>query len=441
MKDLISIHKSFVILLYLFFHFLFGNCRTGLDLGDETNLPVISTLFNNRMLLLLKGTYSTDAPLDWSELNGGTGNLYLDDQGAGFDPTFNLDGLPKAGDLQILLDIGEVRISSKFEKGFNELTQIRDSLDSNRFWDFIAPNRQVFCTNTYSLEGNTCLENNGIVKAQDFFNGTGAQFPSNDPSASTVSLTDAITFNLATGGKVMGRQYYYAGIYFRSLVTTYAKNGNAPLIIRFDNRPNIPGSNIVPRNNYIPGTATVAKADIVPKMFPALYSQRPTQADMEIRDGFDPYILEVRVNIKENLMVHSYTAASGNIITFVGFSDSQFDHKGEGDAGGNLLTRARVMYPETASNITITGGGNSLRHHYGVFRILETELTNTLPLAATPAKSGARIRYLNPGDYKLVCLQDARKIDGFPDTVVRETTFSIPDFPFRQTYNVDLSCP
>lgn len=432
--------KSYIILIFGIL-LTFTHCKQGLELGEESSLPVLSTLFNNRMLLLLKGTYSTDSPLEWGELNNGTGDLYIDDQGAGLDPTFNLEGLPKAADLGILLDIGEVRISSKYEKGINDLTQIRNALDSNKFWDFIAPTRQVLCTRTYSFDNNTCIEGNGLLRANDFFTGIGAEYPANDPSAYTVSLTDAISFNQATGGKIMGRQYYYAGIYFRSLVTGYAKNGNAPLIIRFDNRPNIIGSNIVPRNNYFPGTAAVAKTDIVPKMFPALYTQKPTQADMEIRDGFDPYILEVRVNIKENLMVHSYTSAASSTITYVGISDSQYDHKGEGDAGGNLLTRARVMYPETASNITITGGGNSLRHVYGVYRILETEITNVLPLAATPAKTGAKIQYLNPGDYKLICLADATKIDGFPDTVVRETTFSIPEFPFRQTYNVDLSCP
>lgn len=428
-------------LFFLFLSFLvLGECKTKIDLGDETKLPVISTLFNNRMLLLLKGTYATDNPLDWSELNNGTGDLYIDSQGAGLDPDMTLTGLPKAGNLPIFLDIGEVRLSSKYLKGLNELTQIRDTVDSNKFWDYIAPNRQVFCTVTYSFDNNTCTESNGILKAFDFFSGIGAQFPSNDPSSETLSWEEA----LAAGQPWLGRDYYYAAIYFRSIVTGFALDAGLPVRGRFDNRPIVNGLNIVPRNNYVAGTTTAEKSSIVPKLFPALYSQLPTQAvqsDMRIRDGFDPYILEVRVNLKENLMLHSYTSSRSTTVTFVGVSDIFFDHKGEGDAGGNILTRARVIYPEVASSLTISGGGNSLLHYYGIFRFQETDFTNVLPLAATPAKQNAKIKYLNPGTYKVVCLGDLSKRDGYPDTVVRETAFTIPDFPFRQTYNVDLACP
>lgn len=424
----------FILLLNLF---LFIDCKTKLDLGEESKLPVVSTLFNNRMLLLLKGTYATDNPLDWGELNNGTGDLYVDAQGEGLDPTMTLVNQPKVGNIPIFLDIGEVRISSKYVKGLNELTQIRDTVDSNKFWDYIAPNRQVFCTVTYSFDNNTCTESNGILKASDFFNGIGAQFPSNDPSSQTESWESA----LATGQPWLGRQYYYAAIYFRSLVTGYALDAGLPVTGRFDNRPIVNGLNIVPRNNYVAGTTSSAKSTIVPKMFPTLYSQLPTQSDMQIRDGFDPYILEVRINLKENLMLHSYQTSRATTVTYVGVSDIFYDHKGEGDAGGNILTRARVIYPETASSLTISGGGNSLLHYYGIFRYTETEFINVLPLAATPAKQGAKIKYLNPGLYKVVCLGDLIKQDGYPDTVVRETTVGIPEQPFRQTYNVDLACP
>ncbi|PKA12423.1 hypothetical protein CH372_09415 [Leptospira meyeri] len=429
--------SSLKLLILILNVLIFIHCKTKLDLGEESKLPVISTLFNNRMLLLLKGTYATDNPLDWAELNNGTGDLYVDSQGDGLDPVMTLVNQPKAGNVPIFLDIGEVRISSKYLKGLNELTQIRDTVDSNKFWDYIAPNRQVFCTVTYSFDNNTCTESNGILKASDFFNGIGAQFPSNDPSSQTESWESA----LLTGQPWLGRQYYYAAIYFRSLVTGYALDAGIPVTGRFDNRPIVNGLNIVPRNNYVAGTTSAAKSSIVPKMFPALYTQLPTQADMQIRDGFDPYILEVRINLKENLMLHSYLTSRSTVVTYVGVSDIFFDHKGEGDAGGNILTRARVIYPETASSLTISGGGNSLLHYYGIFRSQETEFINVLPLVATPAKQGAKIKYLNPGTYKAVCLGDLSKLDGYPDTVVRETTFNIPEYPFRQTYNIDLTCP
>ncbi|WP_411824752.1 LIC11270 family surface protein [Leptospira sp. 'Mane'] len=441
-----TIYRILFCLLFVFS----VNCKTKIDLGKETTLPVLSSLFNNRMLLLLKGTYATDSPLDWSELNGGTGVIYKDHEdngdGNGGDPAFSVGDLPLAGNLPIFIDIGEVRISSKYTKGLNDLTQIKDALDSRKFWNFIAPNRQVFCTVPYSFDDDTCKQNNGVQRAIEFFNGTGAQYPSNDPSSETWEKEDNPTETAATlnsiGKSFVGRQYYYSGIYFRSLVTGYAKDAGIPITTttRFDNRL-VYGLNIVPRNNYTPGTSAVAKTQIVPKMFPVLYSQKPTQADMEVRDGFDPFILEVRANMKENLMVHSYTTSRNTVVTYVGFSDVFNDHKGEGDTGGNILTRARIIYPETASSLVITGGGGSLRHTFGVFRYAEGDYTTTLPLAATPSKSTAKIKYLNPGSYKLVCLGDVSNIDGFPDTIVAETQFSIPEYPFRATYTVDLPCP
>ncbi|TGN06857.1 LIC11270 family surface protein [Leptospira ilyithenensis] len=444
--DLLQVIRYFFLSVFLV---LLSDCKTKIDLGKETSLPVLSTLFNNRMLLLLKGTYSTDSPLDWAELNGGLGTIYLDKQdigdGTGGDPAMSTNDLPLAKDLPIFLDIGEVRISSKYTKGLNDLTQIKDALDSRKFWSFIAPNRQVFCTVPYSFDDDTCKQNNGVQKAYDFFNGIGAQYPSNDPSAETWGYdnsAETIATLSAVGKSFLGRQYYYSGIYFRSIVTGYAKDAGVPILTstRFDNRL-VYGLNIVPRNNYLPGTSAVAKTQIVPKMFPVLYSQQPTQADMEVRDGFDPYILEIRTNIKENLMVHSYTTSRSTTVTYVGYSDVFNDHNGEGDAGGNLLSRARIIYPETASSLVITGGGGSLRHVFAIFRNTEGNYTTTLPLAATPSKPTAKIKYLNPGSYKLVCLGDVSKIDGFPDTFVAETEFSIPEYPFRSTYTVNLTCP
>lgn len=203
----------------------FSNCRRSeADRIDQTRNPVLSTLFNRRMLLLLKGTYSTDNPLQFSETNNGTGNIYLDDQGDGGDRTFDLVGLPSAQNLPIFLDIGEVRISSKFTTGINNLTQIRDPAQSQKFWDFIANERRVFCTVPYSLETDSCTEDNGIQKANDFFSGVGAQYPSNDPSSETISCSNPEFFVecAARGfgpGTTLGRQYYYTGVYFRSILT------------------------------------------------------------------------------------------------------------------------------------------------------------------------------------------------------------------------------
>ncbi|MCB1178786.1 MAG: hypothetical protein KDK36_14470 [Leptospiraceae bacterium] len=386
----------------------------------------MSTLFNNRMLLLLKGTYASDDPLSFDELNGGTGALYQDLTGDGLDPAFDLTDLPLAKDLLIHIDFGEVRISSKY-RGPTGLDLLENARQSSEFWDFIGSERQVYCTIAYTIFANTCQKNLGYARIVDFFNGAGAQFPSNDPTA------DARGF--------IGSQYYHAGVYFRGMVTSFAKENGAQLInTSFDNNI-VAGANIVPRNSYLPTVTEVDKETVTPLMFPVFYTVEPGHQDFTIRPGFDPYILEMRMNIKENLMVHSWTTLNGYTQTMVGFSDWRYNHTGQADMGGNLLLRARVIYPEYASRLTITGGTQTLSHYYALFRAEEENLTSQLPLASVPVRSGSSvIKYIHEGNYRLRCLSDTSPVDGFPETFVRETFFSVSNYP-RQEITVDLTCP
>jgi hypothetical protein len=399
------------------------------------------------MLLLLKGTYATDAPIQFNDYNNGTGALYVDDSGSDIGPDHNLSGVPSAGNLPIFIDIGEIRVSSNFQKGFNDLSQIRDPKDSEKFWDFIATERQVYCTSPYSLEEDTCIKTDGLFKSQEFFNGNGAIFPSNDPSAQTISCADPEYFAQCAAlgydiSKSFGIQYWYTGIYFRALVTGWAMQNGAPLIdsARFDNR-RVPGLNIVPRNNYLPGTSDVEKQEIIPKMFPLLYSVQGGQRDMQIRGGFDPYILEVRMNMKENLMVHTVNRTGSVQQSLVSFSDAIYNNKGEPDIGGNLLLRSRIIYPEFAASLRITGGTGNLKYYYAVYHSDEVETRKQLPLAATPARPDASIKYLNNGTYKLYCIGDTQRVDGYPDTIVSSTEFVVSDVDRRKTLPIELPCP
>ncbi|MCP5497221.1 MAG: hypothetical protein H7A23_21925 [Leptospiraceae bacterium] len=396
--------------------------------SDQTIYPVISTLINNRMLLLLKGTYASDNPIQFSDYSSGTGAIYQDSTGDGSDPSFDdLSDLPSAQNLPIYIDIGEVRISSKYREGFIGMDGISDYKKNEKFWDYIASERQVYCTNLYALSSTTC-EKTGIGKMQDFFNGVGAEYPSNDP-------TDG--FN-----KLLPAQYYYTGIYFRNFVTGWAKRSGAFLTTTFDN-VDIIGKNILLRNNYIPGTQEAEKDNKTPLLFPLFYAIQPGQDDLKIRGGYDPYILEIRINIKENLMLHSfYNAGVQANETLIGFSDWKYDHTGQIDMGGNLLSRARIIFPETASKLSISGGTTSTTHYYAVFRSDEQDTTNQLPLAATSVQDGtSTIKYIHDGTYRLQCVGDTAKVDGYPDTVVREITFTVPSYPFRETINVELQCP
>ncbi|MDX1957795.1 MAG: hypothetical protein SFU98_04430 [Leptospiraceae bacterium] len=431
-------------IFYLFVSILFSSCDNGpfknknFENVRKTSAPVISTLFNSRMLLLVKGTYATDNPLTFNETNGGTGAIHQDTQGTDNDPNFDLTGLPSASNLPIFIDFGEIRISSKTDK--LNLEAIQNLRDSIRFWDYIAPERQVYCTTAYTIfSTNSCFRQGGISRMQEFFDGNGAKYPSNDPSSD--ARGNAITNS--------GSQYYHVGVYVRNFVTGWARENNANKInTRFDNFEVI-GSNIVPRNSFTPSTTQSDKSFRTPLMFPVFYSVLKenqnggfTNDDMNIRPGYDPYILEVRMNIKENLMVHSWRNFQGVVQTMVGFSDWSNPHTGQIDMGGNLLLRARVIYPEYAGSVFITGGTQTLRHYYSIYGKFEKSIPGNLPYAASPVRNGTtKIKYIGPGDYALYCMADTTPADGYPETIVRKIEFQVLPNQYRPQINLNLACP
>jgi hypothetical protein len=417
--------------IFIIIVFILSNCYAK-DRGRPTTGPVLSLMFNNRMLVLIKATYSSDNPIDFADYNNKAGTLYQDDTGDGKDPTHDLQSLPTASNLPIYVDIGEVRLSSNYSKGLNELSQIKDAKDSSRFWDYVAPNRTVICSAYYTISPNRCQDSNGIFLYQDMMNGTGAK----------LDMGDTTSESIYNGTTLLGTQYYYAGLYFRNITTAWAADNGLLLTStnRFDNF-RVAGINIVPRSNYVPNTTATDKQTKVPLMFPLLYQVKEYQKDLEIRGGIDPYILEYRFNLKENLMVHTYTTTRGTIQTFVGISDWKYNHSGEIDVGGNMLGRARVIFPEEAAKLKIRGGTGDLSYSYAVYRRGETDILNRLPVVATPARTGDNdIKYIMPGDYTLYCVGDVSRKDGYPDTIIRNTDFSIPAFSQRKEILVELSC-
>ncbi|XDD51479.1 hypothetical protein AB3N59_06995 [Leptospira sp. WS92.C1] len=421
--------------ILILFTFLISFCKVGDWQGNGSRDPVISTLFNQRMLLLAKGTYATDNPIPFSAYSNGSGQIYLDDTGAGLDPAFDLTGVPLAQNLPIFIDIGEIRMSTKYEQGLIDLSLIKNVKDTKKFWDEIAPNRQVFCTTPYTTNSNSCRLNEGEFKAVQFFNGEGVAYPSNDPT----SATDWGAFG---NGPV---QFYYTGLYLRSLVTAWATEPGLTFsnLTLFDNY-RVPGLNIVPRLSYRPGADSTTKTAFPPLVFPLLYKADNGDQDMIVHPGFDPYILEVRMNLKENLMIHSYVTGLGGARTLVSISDwkGDSDHKGESDMGGGLLLRSRIIRPEIASSLLVLGGTASTTHYYGVYRLAETEIANKLPLISSPVQGAqTRMKYIHPGEYRIRCLGDVAKVDGYPESTIRETTFHVPENAPRSEVQVSLTCP
>jgi len=373
---------------------------------------LLSFLTNQRMVVILKGTYATDSPLNFEELNNNV--LYTD-----ADDPLDLTGVPAYNALPLFFDIGEVRLSSKSPG--SALVDIKTNADAVKFWDVVSTERQVYCSVPYALrfDNDTCYQTGGLVNFVEFMNGRGAVYPSRDVGAAI---------------------YVHSGLFIRAYATGFSRAAGALIATeKFDNNTII-GSNVLTNLNYDAGIDPTVKATLPPQWFPIHYAELgPMTPTMNLNSAYTTAVLELRMNIKENLMVHSYTNGSSQQQTIVGISDWRVNHVGQFDMGGNVLARSRIYYPALTVDLNILGGTQSYRHYYALYAGGEKDFVNFLPMAATPVRNGVNtIRYLNAGEYTLLCMKDTIA-DGYPEEVVRSTTVTIGTGPgVAQT---SLACP
>ncbi len=400
--------------LFLSF-FLTAGC-TGA--GDSNDLALLSNLINNRLIVILKGTYATDRPLARGEINNNT--LFSD-----ADDPADLSGLPSYADLPIYLDIGEVRLSTK--NFLDPLVEINSPKAAEDFWDVVSTTRQVYCSQPYavSLENDSCYDTGGLINFIEYTNGRGALYPSRDVGPGT---------------------YLHAGVFMRGMVTGFARADGAPLLTRFDNNE-VLGANIMTRVNYDPGLSIAERQILVPQFFPlhhvVTWGQQTT---MVVDSSNSPLVLEIRSNLMENLMVHTFVNSQAKTQTIVAFSDWRKPHAGEDDMGGNILTRARIFNPVFTSDVRIGGGTASSRHYYAVYiqnecadlnGVYQCDRNDWLPLAATPVRNGTDniLSNLQQGSYVLQCRYD-NVPDGYPEAVLGEVVFELGTGPGV----VDVTC-
>ncbi|MBW7858841.1 MAG: hypothetical protein H3C43_11240 [Leptonema sp. (in: Bacteria)] len=395
--------KAILFVLFIFIFSTFSNCRKS---GDEA---LISHLFNQRMIVLLKGTYATDYPLDWAEINNN--QLFVDNN----DPN-DLSNLPAYNQLPLFLDVGELRLSTK---GYlSLLADLKEEDDAIKFWDVLSPTRQVYCSPTFFLlnNDNSCFDKAGYINFQELFNGRGATYPSRDVGPGA---------------------YQHAGIYVRSFFTGFARqSGTAPINSNF--RVNGYPVNLI--LGYDPNVDSAIRGILPSQWFPLHHITYPgMQNSMFVTGEYIPLGIEIRFNVKENLMVHSFVPAdNSDPVSVVGISDWRKPHNGEVDIGGNVLTRARIFYPDFTRTVRVHNGTKSNRHYYAIYyqgecrdqfgnMTCEDPNKDLLPLAATPVRAGSdnRMTYLMPGDYVIQCRYD-NVHDGYPEQVLSEKPFSIP---------------
>lgn len=398
-------------LLFTLFCLLLVSCK-----GDNGE-PLLSTLLNenSKTVVILKATYASDSPLEFWQLNGNA--LYRDSDDTGAD----VSDLPSYSNLPIYIDIGEIRLSTK---NFGDaLWSIDSARDAKAFWDVLGSERQVYCSQPYSasLETDTCFDTGGLVNYQELMNGRGAVYPSRDVGPGV---------------------YLHAGVFVRAIATGHSRLAGTVQTTVFDNATIFNATNITPYIQYDPAVDDALRQVLPPQTFPLHFNsimRSVTGNSMIMSDEHTTRVVELRFNLKENLMVHAFSDTNG-FRTMVSVSDWRKGHALQRDLGGSLLLRARIYYPDYVNNLFITGGNASTTHYYAIVDPMETYIEENLPVAATPVRSGTNlIRNLTGGvNYILQCRRDTN-VDGYPETIVRETQFGLLPGPGSAT--VALQCP
>ncbi len=350
-----------------------------------TNEPVLSQLYNDRITLIVKGTYESNDPYGWQ-------GIYTDDGVTTKGITFT-NNVTNQSEIKWYIDLAEMRMAQSTAK---------PSGDTNaEYYMLFAQERQVMCSDTSALYGkslDTCISENGTAKLNAFF-GDGLQIPAVDVKAG---------------------DYKHFTIYFRKLVTwpseKYTAGGvyEGNLVTLFDNR-------------YIYGTDIegIYQYKSTDLSTPVLFPLQRTDLSLHVEDSERPYVMEVRIFLKNLMMKHvmDYTLTNEQI-SFVGPSDWAANHQYstaiyQKTMGENMIFTARIYHPDDVGSIQITMADAPNYCYWAVVKAGESfDPLARMPLAATQAKQNYQIKNLPSGSYDLykTCDPVGVKHDGYPET-------------------------
>lgn len=404
--------------------------------GCTGDLP-LSDLINNTVTLKILGTYESNDPYAFFNLkkddiiNSGITNssptlnastdIYQYITGT-LANSFN-DGLEDDYTrVRYYIDIAEVRIAEG--QGKSSSQSISD------YWSQFAISRQLMCSSYATADNKTlanCSDSNGIQRLSDFFNG-GFTYPAVDIKAGFYNHLGVYFRRFSTFPSAIfnGSGSYIDGA--GSVLTSVAAAETVPTTT-FDNRQ-IYGTDIESflQNKY-GETATE------PLMFPL------QRKDLSIRltDAYEPYVLEVRIFLKNLMMIHlTQNPVSPNTsLVYVAPSDWNIDHAfrdatNGGKMGGSVIMTARIYQPAKVGSIQIPSTAGTGEYFVAVPSDTVFDATTTLPYAAT-AGNNQIIKNLPPGTYKVYRTCDlkycsnnstagtcdnmaATNKDGFPET-------------------------
>lgn len=417
-------------------------------LNCSGDLP-LSDLINNTMELKVLGTYESNSPYPFGYGFAGA-KPHKDDvitASAIQNSSPSLSGTPSIvsyansitfADLRYYIDIAEVRLAEG--QGKSSSQTISD------YWSQFAITRQLMCSDYSTADGRTlsnCSDANGISRLDSFFNG-GFSYPAVDVATGNYNHLGIYFRRFATGPAAL---FNGDGSYSNGTQTTVGDVNTAKALVSttFDNR-SIYGQDIetLLQNPY-GQTATE------PLMFPL---QRK-DLSLRITNNAEPYVLEVRVFIKNLMMVHVFQATGDSVNTlsidnqakiYIAPADWNADHKFRADAtfntgdasrqGGAMQMTARVYQKNNVGQVTINNpivtASNS---SYYILQPSGTTFTPTtaLPYAATAAQSSTlTITNIPPGTYDVyrtcdvnyctfnstggTCDSPAAGKDGFPES-------------------------
>lgn len=407
---------------------LFGASCTG-------DLP-LSDLVNNSVTLKVLGTYESNDPYsDLGLLKDDiiTGTAITNSAGAwnnGSPQVATYTNSLAIGSVKYYIDLAEIRIAQG--QGKSSSQTIAD------YWSQFAISRQLMCTDTSTAEAGrvlaNCADQNGAQRLVDFFNG-GFTYPATD---------------VATGN------YNHLGVYFRRFNTypaarfnssgsfmnasgsqvSQAESEQAATTI-FDNRTIFGWDVESYLQNPYGSTATE------PLMFPL----QNKNLSISITNGAEPYVLEVRIFLKNLMMAHVIQATDGTGLAFVAPSDWNVDHKFNDasystNMGGSVLLTARTYQPSNVGKIQMAGAAGANQYFAAIPTSLTFDPTTSLPYAATRG-SNTTITNLPPGSYNIYRTCDAKYCsngstagacdgtlatnkDGFPETAVQCNPIATP---------------
>lgn len=402
----------------------------------------LSDLVNNTITLKVLGTYESN---DSYAFGTTTASMPKDDvitstSITGASPA--LTGTPqivsyanslKPTDISYYIDIAEIRLAQG--QGKSSSQSISD------YWSQFAISRQLMCSSYASADGrglSNCSDSAGIDRLNAFFNG-GFTYPAVDVASGNFNHMGIYFRRFATypAARFLGDGKYSDGANNATDQTT-AENS---VTTAFDNRT-IYGIDI---EAFLQNAYGATNAE--PMMFPL---QRK-DLSLNIYNDHEPYVLEVRMFIKNAMMVHviqntgTVTPAAdptNSAFVYVAPADWNVNHAFSDATSGNNLRQggalaltARTYQPSKVGAIKMTSTGTS--GHYFAVMPAGTSFTTpvtVLPLAATAA-TNTTISNLQPGTYDVyrtcdkqactsastagTCDNPQSGTDGYPETVVK----------------------